>query len=187
MELLTIILIAFGLSIDSFAISVSSGLAIKRFKLRKVLRISLFLAVFQATMPIIGWILGTGLEKWIKEFDHWLAFLLLLYLGAKMIYEGSRKSGFKAVFNPIKWSVLITMSFATSIDALVIGLSFGLLKLTILLPVLIIGIVTFMVAFSGVYIGASFRKRFNVRGIEIIGGIVLIGIGIKILAEHLTC
>jgi manganese efflux pump family protein len=185
MEFLTILLIAIGLSIDSFAISVSSGLNIRRFKIRKVLRISFFLAMFQAVMPVLGWFAGSGIEKSIKAFDHWIAFTLLTLLSVKMFYEGLKKEEDKKYFNPIKWSNLVSMSIATSIDALVIGLSFGLLHSKIFIPVVIIGITTFIISFTGVYIGVSFRKRYNVSRIEILGGLILLGIGIKILIEHL--
>jgi manganese efflux pump family protein len=185
MEFITILLIAIGLSIDSFAVSVSSGLNIRKFKIRKVLRISLSLALFQAIMPVLGWLVGSGIEKAIKDYDHWVAFILLTSLSIKMFYEGFKKQDEKKYFNPVKWSNLISMSVATSIDALVIGLSFGLLHSTIVYPVIIIGITTFIISFSGVYIGISFRKRYEISRIEILGGLILLAIGIKILWEHL--
>lgn len=177
------ILIAAGLSMDSFAVSVTSGMIIKKFKLHNVTKISVFFAFFQGLMPLIGWFAGIGVHKYIESFDHWLAFVLLLFLGCKMLFEGLKKEEEKKDFNPLDNLVLSGLSIATSIDALIIGINFALLGTEIIRPVVIIALTTFLFSFIGVWSGIKFGNRYNFRA-EIIGGIVLIGIGLKILMEH---
>ncbi|MFA8436390.1 MAG: manganese efflux pump MntP family protein [Marinifilaceae bacterium] len=184
MEPISILLIALGLSVDSFAASVSSGLAIKRIQFLQAVKIAFFLAVFQAGMPLIGWYAGLGLKDIIKEYDHWIAFGLLSALGAKMIWESINGKDEENNFNPLKLMVLIGISIATSIDALVIGVSFALLDLAIIIPILAIGIVTFIASMLGMLLGKKLGDKFSQK-FEILGGIVLIGIGLRILIEHL--
>ncbi len=183
MEILTIFLIAIGLCFDSFAVSVSTGLIIKDIKISQTLKVATFLGFFQALMPFLGWLVGKKLKEYIANFDHWIAFALLLIIGGKMIFE-SMKNEEEKTFNPLKIIVLIGISIATSIDAFVVGITFGLLNISILLAVLIIGFVTFSVGILGIYIGRKTGNRFGNK-MEIFGGIVLILIGIKILIEHL--
>jgi len=184
MELFSIILIAIGLSVDSFAVSVSSGLIIKRIHFFQAVRVALFLAVFQAGMPLLGWYAGLELKDIIQEYDHWIAFGLLSSLGLRMIWESVKEQEKKTTINPLKTSVLIGLSVATSIDALVIGVSFALLDIPILKPVVIIGIITFVASMLGMLLGKKLGEHFSQK-IEIIGGIVLMGIGLRILIEHL--
>jgi manganese efflux pump family protein len=182
MDIITIILIAIGLSMDSLAVSIASGVSIKCFKIKDILKIAFFLAIFQGIMPLVGWFAGVGFKQYITEIDHWIAFGLLSYLGIKMIIDGF-KSNQEKDCNPLKFPVLIGLSIATSIDALAVGISFAFLNISILIPVLIIGITTFLFSFLGVLVGIRFGQKYNFR-IEIIGGIILVGIGVKILLEH---
>ncbi|TLX76220.1 manganese efflux pump [Labilibacter sediminis] len=185
METISVILIAIGLSMDSFAVSVCNGLTITKLNMKKVLAISFSLAIFQGVMPLLGWMAGIGIEKYIKEIDHWIAFLLLAIIGIKMIYEGLQKN--EEVKNcDLKIVTLIGQSIATSIDAFAVGISFALLDISIIVPVCIIGLVTFIFALVGLHIGKYFGRHVGNKA-EIFGGIVLIGIGIKILIEHLYC
>jgi len=183
MDIISIILIAIGLSMDSFAVSVTNGLTIRDLNVKRIITISFSLAIFQALMPLIGWFAGIGIEKYIKEFDHWIAFLLLSFIGVKMIYEGLKKKDIEKD-TELKILVLIGQSFATSIDAFAVGISFAFLNLSIITPVLIIGLITFIVSIIGLQLGKYFGKRIR-KSAEIIGGIVLLGIGFKILIEHL--
>jgi len=169
---------------DSFAVSVTSGLMIKKVNLSGFLKFCFVLALFQAMMPVIGWLLGKELKVYIESSDHWIAFSLLLLIGGKMIWEGSKKGEKKKKFDPLNNIILLGLGLATSIDALVVGLSFGFLDVTIIYPVLIIGITTFVITVCGLFLGGKLHKGVNLR-IEIFGGIVLIGIGIKILIQHL--
>ncbi len=183
MDIISIILIAIGLSMDSFAVSVTNGLTIKNMTTKKVLLISFSLAIFQALMPLLGWFAGIGVEKYIKEIDHWIAFLLLGFIGIKMIYEGiTKKESLKE--QELKTITLIGQSLATSIDALVVGISFAFLNFSITIPVIVIGLVTFGFSLLGLYLGKYFGKKLG-SSVEIFGGIVLFGIGFKILIEHL--
>jgi putative Mn2+ efflux pump MntP len=183
MDVITIFLIAIGLSMDSFAISITSGLILCKANFQKTLKTALSLAFFQAAMPVIGWFLGKGLKQYIESADHWIAFSLLLLIGGRMIWEGLKKQEDRKIFDPTNNLVLAGLGLATSIDALVIGLSFGLLDVSLLLPILIIGVMTFVASFLGVYMGCLLVRSTRLR-IEILGGVVLIGIGIKILFEH---
>ncbi len=183
-NMFNILLIATGLSIDSFAVSVASGTKIQSSKLRNSLRIALFLSVFQGVMPVMGWIAGNGLKAYIAEVDHWIAFILLTLISAKMIYEGIKSDEKeKDKSNPLKLPVLIGLSIATSIDALVVGISFALLSMDILISAIIIGLVTFLFSFTGLWFSIWISKYVD-KKIEVFGGLVLFGIGLKILLEH---
>ncbi|NOU61525.1 manganese efflux pump MntP family protein [Marinifilum caeruleilacunae] len=184
MELVSIFLIALGLSVDSFAASVCSGLAIKDIKFLQAVKIAFFLALFQGGMPIIGWFVGWEIHDLIQEFDHWIAFLLLAGLGSKMIYESLTNHEEEQKFNPLKLSVLLGISVATSIDALVIGFSMALIDVIIWWPAIIIGIVTFIASMLGMLLGKKIGSNAS-KKFEVIGGAVLILIGLRILIEHL--
>ncbi len=184
MDLLWIVFIALGLAMDAFAVSISSGITIQQTKIRSAFTIALFFGLFQAIMPVIGWQSGVVLKNLISGLDHWVAFGLLSIIGAKMIYESSKPKTERAGIDPLNISVLFVLSIATSIDALAIGVSLSFLDVAIVLPAIIIGVITFMLSFIGVYIGGTLGHFFE-RKIELAGGAVLIGIGIKILIEHL--
>ena len=185
MDIITIIFIAFGLAMDAFAVSVTSGITIKQLKVRNALKIALFFGAFQAFMPVIGWLAGLSLRAIISSVDHWIAFGLLFVVGCKMIYESVKLEPKERTINPLDVSILLMLSIATSIDALAVGVSFAFLKVSIATPVIIIGVVTFILSFTGVYIGDRFGHFFE-KKIEIAGGLILIGIGLKILIEHLV-
>lgn len=167
---------------DAFAVSITSGITVRHLRIKHALKIALFFGFFQAIMPIIGWLSGISLRNIISGFDHWIAFGLLSIIGCKMIYESFKLK--KEKINPQNIYILFILSIATSIDALAVGLSLSFLKVAIILPAIIIGVVTFLLSFFGVYVGNKVGHFFE-RKIEMIGGLVLIGIGLKILIEHL--
>ena len=186
MNLFTLALIGVGLSIDSFAASITTGACSYRVKVGHVLKIAAVMAFFQGFMPLIGWGIGQRFKSIIAGFDHWVAFVLLLIIGIKFIYEGIRsmgdacQSGFMFKNN----LVLMGMALATSIDALIIGVSFGLMEINIWFAMLIIAISTFVFSSLGVVVGQKIGEKIN-KGIEIFGGAFLILLGVKILGEHL--
>jgi len=185
MDILTIILIAIGLSFDTFAVSVSSGLILKKIDFFNATKIAITLAVFQAAMPVIGWLVGSGIKNYVEDFDHWVAFGILSLLGGKMIYESFKTHPDDRSFNPLDIKVMIGMAIATSIDALIVGFSFALLNYKILVSVGIIGIVTYVVAMLGMLFGKKIGAKTG-RRMEVLGGVMLILIGLKILIEHLS-
>ncbi len=170
---------------DAFAVSVASGLAVSKLRVRYALRMAVFFGLFQAVMPVAGWLLGLGFRRAIQAYDHWLAFVLLAAIGAKMIYESFRLEEAENPSDPMSISVLLVLSVATSIDALAVGLTLTFINVSIAAPALIIGLVTFAISFAGVYLGDKFGHFFE-KKIEALGGLILIGIGLKILIEHLT-
>ena len=184
MDMITITFVAFGLAMDAFAVSVSSGITIRSLKIDQALRIALFFGSFQAIMPVIGWLAGLSLRDYISDFDHWIAFGLLSFIGCKMIYEAFEMEAEHKEVNPLNVYVLLMLSVATSIDALAVGVSFAFLKISIATPVLVIGIVTFLLSYLGVSVGNRLGHFFE-KKIEILGGLILIGIGVKILVDHL--
>ena len=183
-QLITFLLIGIGLSFDSFAVSVSCGLMKREISFKQAAFVASFLALFQAAFPVIGWLIGSTLKDLIASVDHWIAFGLLAFIGVKMIIEGTKKDGVLTDFNPFKLSVLIGLSVATSIDALVVGLSFGFLDMPILFPAIIIGVVTFIASMLGMLFGKNIPAKRSRQSL-ILGGVILISIGIKILVEHL--
>lgn len=185
MSLITIIFVALGLAMDAFAVSVASGFAVKDLKLQNALKIAFSFGLFQALMPIIGWLAGFSLRDFLSGIDHWIAFGLLSLIGLRMIYESMRLEAKEKEINPLNNYVLFLLSIATSIDALAVGLSFAFLKIVIVTPVIIIGVVTFLLSLIGVMIGNRLGHFFE-KKIEIVGGLILIGIGLKILIEHLS-
>lgn len=185
MNIYFIIILAIGLSFDTFAVSVSSGLVMRRITFFNAMKIAFSLALFQAAMPLLGWFLGSEFKTYLVDFDHWIAFILLSILGLKMIYESLTASDEAMRFNPLKFTVLIWLSFATSIDALVVGFSFGLLEIHILLAAFIIGSITFLASMLGILLGKKTGSKFG-KQMEIIGGLILISLGTKILFEHLS-
>ncbi|MEI6123557.1 MAG: manganese efflux pump MntP family protein [Bacteroidota bacterium] len=184
MSLLETILIGIGLAMDCFAVSVSCSIIDKKIRLAQALIIALFFGLFQGAMPVIGWLLGLSFKEYITEFDHWIAFGILGAIGIKMIVESFKKENKKQIQLSKTW-VLISLSIATSIDALIVGVSLAFLDVNIIKVVVIIGTITFLISILGLRLG----KRIGlIRGnmAELIGGLVLIGIGTKILIEHLT-
>jgi putative Mn2+ efflux pump MntP len=180
-----IILIALGLSVDSFAVSVSCGIKSKINKLKDGAKIALVFGVFQGLMPVIGWTVGMSLKQFIEGIDHWIAFGLLLAIGLKMIYESHIKNEFEEECRVLKKSTLFFLGLATSIDALAVGIGFAFLEIPIVIATLIIGGITIMCSFIGFMIGNKIGHLFEKR-MQILGGLILIFIGIKILIEHLS-
>jgi putative Mn2+ efflux pump MntP len=185
MGLITIIIIAVGLAMDAFAVSVVSGSAYKQLKIQHAFRIAVFFGGFQAIMPLIGSLAGISIKEYIAGYDHWVAFALLSAVGAKMIYESFKIASDEKNFNPENILVLLVLSVATSIDALVVGITLSFLQVSIATAVIIIGLVTFTLSYLGVLIGKRFGHFFENK-IEALGGLVLIGLGAKILFEHLV-
>lgn len=178
-------LIGVGLSMDAFAVAICKGLKMQRLNLKQTGLIALFFGGFQALMPIIGWFLGKQFERYITSVDHWIAFVLLAFIGGKMIYDSfhddEKEDKEKDEFN-IK--ELLLMAVATSIDALAVGITFAFLQTNIWSAVAIIGATTFVLSAVGVFIGHKFGAKYKNKA-ELAGGIILVFIGIKILLEHL--
>jgi len=183
-----ILLIAIGLSMDSLAVSVTCGAVMRQCKAGHLLRIAFTLAAFQAAMTVIGYMAGLGFERYIDSYDHWIAFVLLLYLGGKMVYDGLKpdKEEEEGDCNcrVITNRTLCGMGIATSIDALAVGISLAILNSPLVSLAVIIGVVTFLFSAFGVYFGCRVGRKIDLK-LEVIGGCILIGIGIKILVEHL--
>jgi manganese efflux pump family protein len=184
MDFLTIFFVSIGLSFDSFAVSVCSGLSLPQIKFMQAAKIAFFMAVFQAVMPLIGWLVGNSMKSLIEPIDHWIAFGLLGLIGSKMLIESFSKPEEREIKNPLDLKVILMLSLATSIDALAIGFGFATLLSKILCAVLIIGSVTFIASMLGILLGKRTSSSIN-RYAEITGGLILIFIGVKILIEHL--
>lgn len=181
----TMLFLAVALAMDAFAVSIASGVAIQRLHVKHALKIAFFFGLFQALMPLVGWLAGLSLRVYIERIDHWVAFGLLGFIGGKMIHESMKFEKDEEASDPLNIYVLLVLSIATSIDALAVGLTFSLLNIVVFTPILIIGAVTFMLSFAGVYIGDHLGHFFESK-IELAGGLILIGIGFKILVEHLA-
>jgi manganese efflux pump family protein len=184
-DLLSIFLIAIGLSADCFAVALSSGISTRNQSRFKVLRVALSFGVFQAVMPVIGWLVGKTVIDLISGFDHWVAFALLGFVGGKMLFESFRRSEEDEAAADISrgWT-LITLSVATSIDALAVGLSFALLDIPVALASPIIGLVAMAITVAGFLVGKRAGKMMGKRA-ETLGGLILIAIAIRILLSHL--
>lgn len=184
MDILSIVLIAFGLAMDAFAVSVARGIAMVRFHFVQAMMIAFFFGLFQAIMPIGGWFSGMYLRQLISGIDHWVAFSLLCIIGFKMIYDAVRHGHNTTVSKPLNFLVLLGLSIATSIDAFAVGMSLSFLTTPIVFPAIIIGSITCALSLSGVFAGNRLGHFFE-RKIELLGGILLILIGVKIVLEHL--
>jgi putative Mn2+ efflux pump MntP len=184
MDYMVIIVIAVGLAMDAFAVSIVNGASYRHSRLNHALRMAIFFGAFQAFMPLIGILLTLSIKRYIVACDHWIAFALLSAIGAKMIYESFKIKSAKKKSNIISNSVLLALAVATSIDAFAVGITLPLITESIAVAVITIGIVTFILSYVGVYIGKQTGHFFESK-IEAFGGLVLIGLGIKILIEHL--
>ena len=185
MDLLTVLLIAVGLSMDACAVAIGRGTALQPSKRwRDVLMMALFFGLFQALMPVIGWLLGSAFAGLIGGVDHWIAFLLLAGIGGKMIHEAVSGAEDEADAS-LSIRLLLVLAVATSIDALAVGIGLAILATPILMPAVLIGGVTFLLSFAGGLLGSRLGERFG-RRMEALGGLVLIGIGIRILVSHLS-
>jgi manganese efflux pump family protein len=180
----SVLLIAFGLAADCFAVSLSGSVAMKSINWRQVARVSIAFGLFQGLMPVIGWFAGRAVVDFIAAYDHWLAFGLLAFVGGKMLWEAFRsgeESGSKGDIS--RGVLLLTLAVATSIDALAVGLSFAFVQVDIVTASLTIGIVACLVSVAGMLIGQKVGGYLG-KWAEIVGGIVLIGIGLNIVLEH---
>jgi len=184
MSLITIFLLAVGLGIDAFSVAIGIGATHQQKSWTPVLRLSCAFGLFQFFMPLIGWLAGSTVVNLIAGFDHWIAFGLLALIGVKMIREAFEAEENEERADKTKGMPLLMLSIATSIDALAVGFSFSLLKTPILYPSVIIGLVCFAMTAVGMVFGKALARIFG-RKVEILGGLVLIGIGIKILMEHM--
>lgn len=183
MGVIEILLISLGLAMDAFAVSVCKGLAMKKMSWKKAIIIGLYFGVFQAVMPTIGFFLGTTFERFITNIDHWIAFILLVGIGINMIKEAFDEES-ENRNDKVDIKTMLVLSIATSIDALAIGITFACLKMHILIPVITIGVITFIISVIGVKIGNRFGDKYEKKA-EIMGGVILILLGTKILLEHL--
>ncbi len=184
MELWSYFLIGVSLSMDALAIAISTGIFAPHMKKKDALKVALYFGGFQALMPVLGWLLGKSVAVYIQQFDHWVAFGLLAFIGIKMIVDAVRQQGSTECKNMLSHKVLFTMAIATSIDALAVGLTLALVNASIVTGATIIGITTFALSFVGALFGCRLGAKFEKKAM-VIGGIVLVGIGTKILIEHL--
>jgi putative Mn2+ efflux pump MntP len=184
MSFVEILLIGIGLSMDAFSVSVCKGLTTKKFSWKMALTCGLWFGFFQALMPLIGYFLGEQFEEYITAVDHWIAFGLLFLIGANMIREAVWGNEDHEHNGVLDFKTMLLLAIATSIDALAVGISFACIQVKIWSSILIIGITTFLFSIIGVKIGNVFGSKFE-KGAGIVGGIILILIGLKILLEHL--
>lgn len=183
-EFITFLLIGLGLSFDSFAVSVSFGLMKRDIQFTQAALIASTLAIFQALFPVAGWLVGEAIKELVEFGAHWIAFALLCLIGGKMIWESRKEDSPLKNSNPFQVSLVLGLAVATSIDALVVGLSFGVLDMPILFPVIIIGFVTFIASMLGMLFGKKISSKRSHQAL-VAGGIILILIGVKILLENL--
>ena len=183
MGITELLIIAIGLSMDAFAVAICKGLSVKQVKVKHALIVGLYFGGFQGLMPLAGYFLGVSFADFVGTVDHWIAFILLGIIGGNMIKESSHKDEDLAVAPDFSIRTMFAMAVATSIDALAVGVSFAFLEMSIWIPIIIIGITTMMFSIAGVLLGKKVGERFRSKA-ELVGGLVLIAIGIKILWEH---
>ena len=184
MGLLETIFISVGLAMDAFAVAICKGLSMKKMNWRNAFIIAMYFGIFQMLMPMIGYFLGYGFSDWIKDIDHWISFILLGFIGIKMIKEAFDKE--ENINDKVYFNTMIMLAIATSIDALAIGITYAFLDAkNIMFSFTLIGIITFIISLIGVKIGNKFGDKYG-RKAEFFGGIILIIIGIKILLEHIV-
>jgi len=194
MDIVSLLGISVGLAMDAFAVSISNGATYRRATLRDALKTGAFFGIFQAVMPIIGWLAGTAFTRFITDVDHWIALILLGYLGGRMVYEAVKKKredsaapkedGSGKLQGFLTFRALFTLAVATSIDALAVGVSLAMVKADIALAAPVIGMTTFAISFFGAAAGKKLGTKFEKKAM-VAGGAVLVAIGIKILLEHL--
>ncbi|MFH1877698.1 MAG: manganese efflux pump MntP family protein [Candidatus Omnitrophota bacterium] len=185
MGIFTVVTIAFALAMDAFAASMASGAVIKKNKLRKAFAFGFMFGAFQMFMPVLGWAVGMAFRDFMARADHWIAFGLLFTIGCKMFYEALKMDDIEGAEPDMTFLVLFGLAIATSIDALAVGIGFAFLEVSIFLPVMVIGFITFLMSVLGVFLGSKAGDMFG-RKVEMAGGLILIAIGFKILLEHLA-
>lgn len=182
MDLWELFVIAVGLSMDAFAVSICKGLSVKQVKVRHILTAGVYFGGFQAGMPLLGYLLGYNFKTLITNVDHWIAFVLLLFIGVSMIKESRGEA--EELNDSFTFKIMLPLAVATSIDALAVGVTFAFLKVSIVAAVSFIGIITFVFSAAGIKIGNVFGTRYKAKA-ELAGGIILIIMGTKILLDHL--
>lgn len=183
MGIVEILLTSLGLAMDAFAVAVCKGLSMKKFDKKKGLIIGLYFGLFQGLMPLIGYLLGFTFQNLITRIDHWIAFILLGFMGLNMLKEGLSNESDKSN-DKVDFKTMLPLAIATSIDALAVGITFAFLKVNIIVAVLAIGVITFILSFLGSKIGNKFGSKYEKKA-QIFGGVILILIGLKILLQHL--
>jgi putative Mn2+ efflux pump MntP len=183
-NIFSIILIAVGVAMDSLAASITRGVICKQVRIRDAAKIALFFGICQMSMPVLGWLVGSSLSGFVSGIGFWIAFVLLSLVGGRMIYESFKKEKEEKEVNPLSVRVLLVLSIATSIDSFPVGASFGFLGTFILIPAIVIGTVTFLLTFIGVFVGCRLGLALK-RKVEVAGGLILIGIGLEILIANL--
>jgi manganese efflux pump family protein len=184
MSILSLIAIAFALAMDAFAVALVTGLTLSALTGRHVFRLAFHFGLFQAFMPIIGWVAGYAVRDYIEAFDHWIAFGLLAYVGIRMIYEATGKCDDDSAHgDPTRGWSLVILSTATSIDALAVGLSLALIGVPVVMPAIVIGVVAAGMTALGMFLGRRIGSIWGKR-VEVLGGLILFGIGVKIVIEH---
>lgn len=185
MDWLTLFLIAIALAMDAFAVALGVGISVSPLTGRHLFRLGFHFGLFQALMPIIGWLAGLSIRTWIEDYDHWIAFGLLLFVGGKMLFEAFYDDPDKTrESDPTRGLTLLILSLATSIDALAVGLTLAMLGVSVWVPSLVIGLVAGVLTLAGMLLGRRVGSLWGKR-VEIFGGVVLCAIGIKILLQHL--
>ena len=184
MGIVELILLSIGLAMDAFAVSVCKGMAMKKMDWKKAVRIALYFGIFQAVMPVIGYGLGKGVEGLVSNIDHWIAFGLLSIIGIKMIKDSFAKES-ESCEEELTTKTMLGLAIATSIDALAVGITFSFLQVNLLVSIACIGIITGILSMVGTKAGNCFGDKLGNKA-EIIGGIILILLGVKILLEHLN-
>ena len=183
MGIIEILLTGLGLAMDAFAVALCKGLSMKKFDKKKGIIIGLYFGIFQGMMPLIGYLLGTTFQSLITSIDHWIAFVLLGFIGGNMLKEAFSKDE-ETCNDKVDFKTMLPLAIATSIDALAVGITFAFLKVNIVIAVLSIGIITFIMSFIGSKVGNKFGTKYEKKA-QLFGGIILILIGLKILLEHL--
>lgn len=183
MDIAQIIVLAIGLSMDSLVISLTSGAIIGNHRVVNVLKIAGMLAFMQMSLTVFGWFIGSTFAQYIDKYDHWLAFGILFFLGARVIVCSLKDGEDSSPFNPLNFKVMFSLGIATSIDATAVGLSMSLVNIDIYMPAVVIGVVTLIISCLGVVFGSKVGQRYNLK-INILGGIILVLIGFSILLQH---
>jgi putative Mn2+ efflux pump MntP len=184
MNLLEILIISLSMAMDAFAVCLGAGALNEISELRPTFRLAFHFGLFQFLMPVVGWFAGTTIERYIVSFDHWVAFGLLAFVGGRMIRSGFDPDAGQQKADPSRGWTMVLLSIAVSIDALAVGLSLGLIGVTIWYPALVIGVVTGLMSWLGLRIGSRLGKKFG-KVMEIVGGVVLVLLGVRILLTHL--
>ena len=184
MGLIELILLSIGLAMDAFAVSICKGISMKKMNWKKACIIGLWFGGFQALMPTIGYFLGTAFESFVTRIDHWIAFVLLVIIGGKMIKEAFSKEK-EDNDDDVSFKKMLFLAIATSIDALAVGITFAFFNVNVVLAIVLIGLVSFVLSVLGTKVGNRFGDKYEKKA-EFIGGLILVLLGVKILLEHLN-